>query len=161
MNEAQPMGQGWTMREPDSVGLSRRARRRRMQCWGPRRTSSKRSRRSYRPLDMHKLMQEASLPVMRAPQVNVSLVKTFLEALTGLIENVWNPEAGPPPDKLIHAIQARVEANSSDLISDLFQDPEIWDQDEDEAEEMEGSEEAHAPGGPTVEDARLWRNAHR
>ena len=55
-------------------------------------------------LDLHLLMQEASVPVMPTPQVNVSLVKSQ-ETLTGLIENMWNPEAGPPPDQLIHAIQ--------------------------------------------------------
>ena len=53
--------------------------------------------------DLEMLMQEAPLPVMPAPQVNVSLVKS-LEALTGLLENVWNPIPGPPPDSLIHAI---------------------------------------------------------
>ena len=47
-------------------------------------------------LDMDKLMQEAPLPV---PQVNVSLVKT-LEALTGIIENIWNPDAGESPDQI-------------------------------------------------------------
>ena len=55
-------------------------------------------------LDLHKLMQEAPFPVMPAPQVNVNFVKS-VEALTGLIENMLNPEAGPPPDQLIHAIQ--------------------------------------------------------
>ena len=54
--------------------------------------------------DLDRLMQEAPLPVMPVPQVNVSLVKT-LEALTGIIENLWNPGAGQPPDQLIHAIQ--------------------------------------------------------
>ena len=39
--------------------------------------------------DLHKLMQEAPLPVTPAPQVNMNLVKS-LEALTGLIENMWN-----------------------------------------------------------------------
>ena len=33
-----------------------------------------------------------------------STVKT-LEALTGIIEKMWNPDAGQPPDHLIHAIQ--------------------------------------------------------
>ena len=37
--------------------------------------------------DLEMLMQEAPLPVMPVPQVNVSLVKT-LEALTGVIENL-------------------------------------------------------------------------
>ena len=45
-----------------------------------------------------KLMQEAPLPVTPVPQVNVSLIKT-LEGLTGIIDNMWNPDAG-------HLIQA-------------------------------------------------------
>ena len=53
--------------------------------------------------DLDLFMQEAPLPVMPVPQVNVSLVKS-LEAVTGLIENMWKPEAGPPPDQLIHTI---------------------------------------------------------
>ena len=54
--------------------------------------------------DLDLLMQEAPLPVMPVPQVNVSLVRT-LEALTVIIENLWNPDAGQPPEHLIHAIQ--------------------------------------------------------
>ena len=65
--------------------------------------------------DLHKLMEEAPLPVMPAPQVNMNLVKS-LEALTGLIENMWNPEAGPPPDQLSHAIQ---ESRATRVIRDL------------------------------------------
>ena len=38
------------------------------------------------------------------------------------------------------------------------EDPELWDQDEDEAEEMADFEEAHAPGGPPV-GARHTRKA--
>ena len=37
--------------------------------------------------DLDKLIQEAPLPVMPVPQVNMSLVKS-LEALTGIIENM-------------------------------------------------------------------------
>ena len=54
--------------------------------------------------DLDLLMQEAPLPVMPVPQVDVGLVRT-LEALTGIIENLWNPDAGPPPEHLSHAIQ--------------------------------------------------------
>ena len=54
--------------------------------------------------DLEKLMQEAPLPVMPVPKVNVRLVET-LEALTGHIENMWNPDAGQAPDHLILAIQ--------------------------------------------------------
>ena len=54
--------------------------------------------------DLDLLMQEAPLPVMPVPQVNVSLVKTS-EVLTGIIENLWNPDAGQPPEHLTHAIQ--------------------------------------------------------
>ena len=60
---------------------------------------------------------------------------------------------------------SRIESHSPDLISAHVQegngaaeveavseqDPELWDQDEDEAEGMEGFEETHAPGG------RRWR----
>ena len=110
-------------------------------------------------LDLHKLTQEAPLPVMPTPQVNVSLVNS-LEALTGLIEIMWNPEARPPPDQLIHAIQESraILQTSSAILSQaggtaleaeagVEQDPELWDQDddEDEAEEVEGFEEARAP----------------
>ena len=99
-------------------------------------------------MDLHKLMQEVPLPAMPAAQVNVNLVKS-LEALTGLLENMWNPEAGPPPDPLIHAIQesrAILQTSSAILSQEggaaveaetgAEQDPELWDQDEDEAEEM-------------------------
>ena len=96
------------------------------------------------------------MPVMPAPQVNASLVKS-LEGLTGSIENMWNPEAEPPPDQLIRAIQesrAILQTSSAILSQEggaameadagVEQDPELWDQDEDEAEEMKGFEEAHA-----------------
>ena len=58
--------------------------------------------------DLDKLMQEAPLPVMPVPQVNVSLVQT-LEALTGIIENMWNPDAGQPPEHLPEAVATRLE----------------------------------------------------
>ena len=54
--------------------------------------------------DMDLLKLEAPLPVMPVPQVNVSPVRT-LEALTGIIENLWNPDAGQPPEHLTHATQ--------------------------------------------------------
>ena len=47
---------------------------------------------------------------------------------------------------------------ASEAEAGVEQDPKLWDHDEDEAEEMEGFEEAHAPGGPTVE-ARQARKA--
>ena len=34
----------------------------------------------------------------------MSLVKT-LKVVTGIIENLWNPDAAQPPENLIHAIQ--------------------------------------------------------
>ena len=90
---------------PDFVEQSNRERKRWKLCRRPRRTSSRISRRLYRPKkDLDKLMQEAPLPVVPVPQVNVSLVQT-LEALTDITENMWNPDAGQPPDRLIHAIQ--------------------------------------------------------
>ena len=49
-------------------------------------------------MDLDNLMQEAPLPVLAAPQVNVSLVET-LETLTGLVDNMWNPDAGQPLER--------------------------------------------------------------
>ena len=108
-------------------------------------------------------MQEAPLPVMPVAQVNVSLVKT-LEALTVIIENLWNSDAGQPPENLIHAIQeSRQMLQTSSVIMsqeggvaldtgfNAGQDPELLDLDEDEAEEMADFEEARAPGGPPDE----------
>ena len=113
--------------------------------------------------DMHKLLQEAPLPAMPTPQVNVGLVKS-LEALTGLVENFSNPVAGPPPEQLVQAIQESraILQTSSVLLSREGeaaveieavdeQDPELWDQDEDEADGMEGFEETHAP-----QEGRRW-----
>ena len=104
--------------------------------------------------DLEMLMQEASLQVMPVPQVNVSLVRT-LEALTGIIENLWNPDAGQPPEHLTHAIQEsrQILQISSAIMSqeggaaldaefDAGQDPELWDLEEDEVEEMADFEEA-------------------
>ena len=121
--------------------------------------------------DLDRLMQEAPPPVMPVPQDNVSLVKT-LEALTGIIENMWNPDAGQPPDHLIHAIQesramlqtcsvmlSRKVGAALDAELDAEQNPELWDLDENEAEEKEGFEEAHAPGGPPVEATRTRKAA--
>ena len=126
--------------------------------------------------DLHKLMEEAPLPVMPVPQVNMSSAKS-LEALTGIIENAWNPDAGTPPENLAHAIQESRRTSSVilpqeagaalDAELDAGQDLELWDLDKDEAEEMADSEEAHAPGGPQVEatmsrgHAKLPRGTHR
>ena len=113
--------------------------------------------------DLDLLMQEPPLPVMPVPQGNVSLVRT-LEALTGIIENLWNPDAGQLPEHLIHAIQESRQnfQTSSVLMSHkggaaldaefaAGQEPELWDLEEDDAEEMADFEEAHARGGPPVE----------
>ena len=67
-------------------------------------------------LDLHKLKQEAPLPLMPAPLVNVNLVRS-LEALTGLVENKLNPEAGPPPAQLIRALpESRANLQTSSAI---------------------------------------------
>ena len=109
------------------------------------------------------LTQEATLPVMPVPQVNVSLVRT-LEALTGIIENLWNPDVGQPPEHLIHTrkesrqilqtssvIMSQEAGAALDAEFDAGQDRELWDLEEDDAEEMADFEEAHAPGGPPIE----------
>ena len=118
--------------------------------------------------ELEMLMQEAPLPVMPVAQVNVSLVKT-VEALTCIIENLWNPDAGQPPENLIHAIQeSRQILQTSVILSQeggaaldaevgAELDPELWDQDEDEAEEMADFEEAHAPGEPPMEATRAHK----
>ena len=52
--------------------------------------------------------RKAPLPVMQVPQVNMILVKS-LEALTGIIENLRNPDAGPPqnlPDSRNPGVEA-------------------------------------------------------
>ena len=75
--------------------------------------------------DLEMLMQEAPLPVMPVPQVNVCVVKT-LEALTGIVENIWNPDAGQPaPDTL----NPGVEAN----YSELFAGPKVVSASHDES----------------------------
>ena len=43
--------------------------------------------------------------------------------------------------------------------ADAEEDPELWDQDEDEAEEMADFEEAHALGGPPVEPRQTRKAA--
>ena len=76
---------------------------------------------------------------------------------------MWSPDAGQPPENLIHAIQdlRQILQTSSVILSqeggaaldaelDAGQDPELWDVDEDEAEDMADFEEAHASGGPPV-----------
>ena len=84
--------------------------------------------------------------------------------LTGINENLWNPDAGQPPEHLIHAIQEsrQILQTSSVLTSReggaaldtefaAGQDPELWDLEEHEAEEMADFEEAQSPRGLLVE----------
>ena len=85
-------------------------------CSRPRRTSSKRSRRSVQAqLDLHELTQEAPLPVMPALQVNVNLVKSW-EALTGLVENMVE-SGGRTTTRPTDPRNPRVKGDSSHLIS--------------------------------------------
>ena len=111
-------------------------------------------------MDPDELIQEAPLPVKPAPQVNVSLVK-ILEALTGLIENMWNPEAGATTRSPDTGNAGVILQTSSVLLSQkggaalvAEQDPDLWNLDEDEAEQMASFEEAHASGGPRAESTR-------
>ena len=91
---------------------------------------------------------------------NVSLVKT-LEALTRTSKTC---RTQTQVNHQIHAIQesrqilqtssvimSQEAGAASDVEFDAGQDPELWDPEEDEAEEMADFEEAHAPGGPPVE----------
>ena len=79
--------------------------------------------------DLDKLMQEAPLTAMPVPQVNMSLVKT-LEALTGIIENMWNPDAGPRRRATTRSSDAGdpgVEANPPELqLSRLRRVAQLW-----------------------------------
>ena len=98
---------------------------------------------------LDQLMQEAPLPVLAVPQFNVSLVKT-LGALIGIIEHMWNPDAGQTPDHLTHAIQESraIRQTLSVVLSqeggaalDADQEPELWNLDEGETEQMTDFEE--------------------
>ena len=103
--------------------------------------------------DLHKLMQEAPLPVMPAPQVNMNLVKS-LEALTGRVGNMWNPEAGPPPDPLIYAIQ------ESTVI--LQTSSAILSQEGGAAVEAEtGAEQTPSSGTRTRAKPKRWQTSRR
>ena len=163
MNQAQPLGQKMDQaraRFRRAVESGEKAMR---AAEGPGELRASAAGGDASPDRIGVLMQEAPLPVMPVAQVDVGLVK-FLEALTGIIENLWNPDAGHPPDHLMHAIQEsrQILQTSSVLTSQeagaaldadfaAGQEPELWDLEEDDVEEMADFEEAHAPGGPPVE----------
>ena len=74
----------------------------------------------------------------------------------GIIEKLWN--AGQPLENLIHANPGVLRLSclrrggaALDAEDKEGQDSELWDLDENEAEEMADFEDAHAPGGPPVE----------
>ena len=144
--------------EPDFVEPLKGKRKRWTQCRRHGRPSNKRNRRWCRSKTLDKLMQEALFPVVPVPQVNVGLVTT-LEALTSIIENMWNPDAGQPPDHLMQAIQeseAILQTSSVILAQEggaalAEQVADLSDMDEDDAEQVTDAEETHAPGGPRAE----------
>ena len=111
-------------------------------------------------MDLEHLEREAPSPVVPNPQTNANLVGT-LETLTGIIEHLWNLDAGPPLENhvsAIHASRSLLHA-SSDLIAQE-DDPalaaklveELPDFEVDEEEHLADFEEMHAPG---AEDDRL------
>ena len=95
---------------------------------------------------------------MPVPQVNVSLLGGFDRDHRKYLEP---GHAGQPPENLTQS-RSQILQTSSVILSqeggaaldaelDAGQDPELWDLDEDEADEMADFEEAHDPGGPLVE----------
>ena len=104
-------------------------------------------------MDLDKIMQEALLSVMPVPQVSVSPVKT-VEALTGIIGNMWNPDARQPPDHLIQAIQeskAIPQTSSGNLAAlDAEQDADLWDR----RRRSQADGGLRAPGGQQAEPTR-------
>ena len=108
--------------------------------------------------DLATLMKEESLPVMPVPHVK------NLEALRGIIENLWNPGTGPTSEHLVNVLQEsrRILRTSSVILAqggdetteevfDAEPRPEPWGVDEDEAEQLADFEDVHAPGRPKVE----------
>ena len=112
-------------------------------------------------------------------QANASLVSQrdpgqIIGSFDRTYRNMWNPEAKPPPDPLVHAIhesRALLQTSPSILSQEggaamevgtgVEVDLELWDQDEGEAEEMADFEEVHAPGGRSRgRHARPRRNAN-
>ena len=119
--------------------------------------------------DLATLMKEAPLP-----QVNKSLVRN-LEALTGIVENLWNPGTGPPSENLVNALQESrriLQASSAILaqgvdetMGDVFvaePSTELWEVDEDtwdEAKtdiELAGRRATVAETGEWIELLRLY-----
>ena len=97
---------------------------------------------------------------MPNPQTNANLVGT-LETLTGIIEHLWNLDAGPLLENLVSAIQASRSllhassdtiAQEDDLALAAAQVEELPDFEVDEEEHLADFEEMHAPG---AEDDRL------
>ena len=168
MKQAPPLVQKMDQKhEPDFVEPLKGERKRWTQCRRHGRLSNKRNRRWCRSKTLDKLMQEAPLPVVSVPQVNVRVVTT-LEALTGIIENMWNPGAGQPPDHLIQAIQESeallqtcsvILAQEGGAALETEQVADLSDMDEDEAEQVADFEETHAPGGPRAERTRARKAA--
>ena len=105
-------------------------------------------------MDLEHLEREAPSLVVPTPQTNSNLVGT-LETLTGIIEHLWNLDAGPPLENLVSAIHASRSLlhASSDLIAQE-DDPalaaklveKLPDFEVDEEEHLADFEEMHAPG---------------
>ena len=107
--------------------------------------------------DLDKFMQEAPLPVVPVPQVDVSLVET-LESLTGIVEKHVEPRRRATTRSLDTGNPRSLSWEAGAAL-DAEQDLDLWNLDEDEAEQMADFEEAHAPGGPRVESTRARKAA--
>ena len=105
-----------------------------------------------------------------APHVNASLVET-LEAWTGLVENMWDPDARQPPEHLVQAIQEAtppIQSSSALLRPARHRSQWMWGRMPTFSTWMPtisrrsraaDCEEAHAQGGPMQERASACKNA--
>ena len=105
-------------------------------------------------MDLEHLERQAPSLVVQNPQTNSNLGGT-LETLTGIIEHLWNLDAGPPLENLVSAIHASrsllhassdIIAQKDDLALAATQVEELPDFEVDEEEHLADFEEMHAPG---------------
>ena len=104
------------------------------------------------------LERQGPSPVVPNTQTNSNLGGK-LETLTGIIEHMWNLDAGPPLENHVSAIHASrsllhassdIIAQEDDLALAATQVEELPDFEVDEEEHLADFEEMHAPGAPRL-----------